>query len=87
MADPETLLVRRKGPSLCNRCNALYEKVLLFVEPVFSYPGGDGHNAHLTGLASMQISACCGYIQPAPLKPERIIAALEHMKDCRGHDG
>lgn len=86
MADAETLLARRSGPSLCSRCNCIYDRVFLFVEPVFTHPNGDGGNAQLSGLEAMQISVCCGYIQPAPIRPERILAALEHMKDCRGHD-
>jgi hypothetical protein len=80
MNEPETL-VMRTGPSLCSRCNCIYERVFLFVEPVFAFPGGDGQELRLSGLATMRIVPCCGHIEPTAIRPERVITVLEAMKD------
>lgn len=78
MADPENLVVR-VGTELCSRCNCLYDKVFLFVEPVFTEPGGDGSALRLLGLATMKITPCCGYVEPTPINPQRVVATLELM--------
>lgn len=84
-AEPD-VLVARIGPHLCSRCNCLYDKVLLFVEPVFTMPGGDSQEMGLSGLATLAINVCCGHIKPIAISPERVLRTIEHMKDCPNHD-